>query len=272
MKQVFSRVAVRTVLYALLLLSVLPVLLMVYLSVKSNLEVITSFWQPPSRVLWSNYEAAFTTIRGSVLSSLFVAGVSCTGIVLLSSLSGFVFARHRFPGKELLFTLLLALVMVPNVLLLVPLFVEVKRFGLLDSYWALVLPYMAHGQVIGILLCRGFFATIPEELFESARLDGASELAAYRYIIIPMSLPILTVIGIINFHAIYNDFVWPLMVLQDQRLKTFAVAIFDLSTVYRFEYGQTFAAYVIGSIPLMALLLLGMKYFIRGIAEGGLKA
>ena len=131
---------------------------------------------------------------------------------------------------------------------------------------------MAGGQIIGILLCRGFMSTIPLELFESARLDGATEWQVYRHIVLPLSLPIMIAIGIINFHGIYNDFVWPLMVLQDQSLKTFAVAIFELSTVYRFEYGLTFAAYVVGSLPLVIVLLAGMKYFVRGITEGGVKA
>ncbi len=262
----------RAVLFLLLALSLLPVALMLFLSLKSNLEIITSFWRPPTRIQWSNYTEAFATIHWSILSSLFVAVVSCGGIVFVSSLSGFVFARHRFPGRELLFIMLLALVMVPQVLLLVPLFVEVKQLGLLDSYWALILPYIAQGQIVGILLCRGFFSTIPEDYFESARLDGAGEFTIYRRIVLPLSLPILTVVAIINFHGIYNDFVWPLMVLQNQHLKTFAVAIFDLSTVYRSEYGLTFAAYAIGSLPLTLLLLAGMKYFIRGLSEGGLKA
>ena len=115
-------------------------------------------------------------------------------------------------------------------------------------------------------------ATIPQALFESARLDGASEFQVYRHIVVPLSMPILIAIGIINFHSIYNDFIWPLMILQDQNLKTFAVAIFELSTVYRFEYGLTFAAYVVGSLPLVVVLMAGMKYFIRGITEGGIKA
>ena len=211
-------------------------------------------------------------MKGSTFNSLFVTLVSCVGIVFLSSLAGFVFARHRFPGREMLFMLLIGLVMIPQVLLLVPLFVEVKSMGIADTYWALILPYMAGGQIIGILLCRGFMSTIPLELFESARLDGATEWQVYRHIVLPLSLPIMIAIGIINFHGIYNDFVWPLMVLQDQSLKTFAVAIFELSTVYRFEYGLTFAAYVVGSLPLVIVLLAGMKYFVRGITEGGVKA
>ena len=265
-------VFIRLILYFLLGLSLLPVVVMAVLSLKSNVEIITDFWSLPSVIRWDNYPGAIDTVKGSTFNSLFVTIVSCTGIVFLSSLAGFVFARHRFPGKETLFTALIGLVMLPQVLLLVPLFVEVKSMGIADTYWALILPYMAGGQIVGILLCRGFMATIPQEVFESARLDGASELQVYRHIVLPLSLPILIAIGIINFHGIYNDFIWPLMVMQDQNLKTFAVAIFELSTVYRFEYGLTFAAYVVGSLPLVVVLLAGMKYFVRGITEGGVKA
>ena len=263
---------VRLALYGLLALSLLPVVMMILLSLKSNVEIITDFWSWPNSIRWDNYPAAFATVAGSTLNSLFVSLVSCAGILLLSSLTGFVFARHEFPGKELLFSLLIALIMLPQVLLLVPLFIEIKSMGLDNSAWALILPYLSGGQLIGILLCRGFFSTIPREFFESARIDGASEFQIYGRIVLPLSLPILTTVAIINFHAIYNDFIWPLMVIQYQDLKTFAVAIFDLSTVYRFEYGMTFAAYVIGSLPLVIALLAGMKYFIRGITEGGLKA
>ena len=220
-----------------------------------------------------NNRACLRWMLGQPISYWYIPNASRTLTqVFLTSLSGFAFARHRFPGRNALFTLLLGLVMIPQVLLLAPLFVEVKQLGLLDSYWALILPYTAHGQIVGILLCRGFFAGIPEDYFESARLDGASELGIYLRIVLPLSTPILTAIAIIDFHAIYNDFVRPLMVLQEQGLKTFAVAIFDLSTVYRSEYGLTFAAYVIGALPLALLLLAGMKHFIRGISEGGLKA
>tara|TARA_Y100000588_G_scaffold312101_2_gene338544 strand:- start:340 stop:1170 length:831 start_codon:yes stop_codon:yes gene_type:complete len=267
-----GRLLLRLILYFLLGLSLLPVVVMVLLSLKSNVEIITDFWSLPSVIRWDNYPGAIDTIKGSTFNSLFVTLVSCTCIVFLSSLAGFVFARHRFPGKETLFTILIGLVMIPQVLLLVPLFVEVKSMGIADTYWALILPYVAGGQIIGILLCRGFMSTIPQELFESARLDGASEFQVYRHIVVPLSVPILIAIGIINFHSIYNDFIWPLMILQDQNLKTFAVAIFELSTVYRFEYGLTFAAYVVGSLPLVVVLMFGMKYFVRGITEGGVKA
>jgi ABC-type glycerol-3-phosphate transport system permease component len=263
---------VRLGLYFLLILSLLPVVMMVLLSLKNNVEIITDFWAWPETIRWDNYAAAFSSVKGSIFNSLFVALVSCAGIVFLSSLSGFVFARHSFPGKELLFALLIGLIMIPQILLLVPLFIEVKRMGITNTYWALIFPYLAGGQLVGILLCRGFFSTIPKELFESARIDGASEFQVYSRIVLPISMPILTTVAIINFHGIYNDFVWPLMVLQRQELKTFAVAIFDLSTVYRSEYGLTFAAYAIGSLPLVIVLLAGMKYFVRGITEGGLKA
>lgn len=268
----FSHYPIRIVLALLAVASLLPVLLMIILSLKSNLGIITDFWAMPNSLQLSNYTKAFQTVWRGIFNSLLVAIISCLGIVFLSSLSGFVFARHRFPAKEILFFLLLALVMIPQILLLVPLFIEVKKMGITDTYWALILPYMAGGQIVGILLCRGFIAQMPREFFESARMDGASEIQVYRHIVFPMILPIVFTIAIINFHAIYNDFIWPLMVLQNQNLKTFAVAIFDLSTVYRFDYGSTFAAYTIGSLPLVILLLTGMKYFIRGVAEGGIKS
>ena len=164
---------------------------MIVLSVKSNVEIITDFWSLPSVIRWDNYPGAIETVKGS-----------CTGIVFLSSLAGFVFARHHFPGKETLFTVLIGLVMHQQVLLLVALFVEVKSMGIADTYWTLILPYMAGGHIIGILLCRGFMATIPQKLFESARLEGASEFQVYSHIVLPLWLPILTAIAIINFHGI----------------------------------------------------------------------
>lgn len=145
-----NHLLIRLVLYVLLALGLLPVVMMVLLSLKNNVEIITDFWAWPTTVRWDNYAAAFSTIEHSVLNSLFVAGASCAGIVFLSSLSGFVFARHSFPGKELLFILLIGLVMIPQVLLLVPLFVEVKSMGITDTFWALILPYLVIVLLIGM--------------------------------------------------------------------------------------------------------------------------
>jgi ABC-type glycerol-3-phosphate transport system permease component len=130
-------------------------------------------------------------MRSYIFNSLLFGALSVVGVVFLSSLAGSVFARHRFPGKEMIYLAILALLMIPGVLTLIPSFVLVRQLGLLDTPWALILPWTAGGQVFGIMLCRSYFATIPNELFEAGRIDGASELSLYSHIALPLSWPIL---------------------------------------------------------------------------------
>jgi multiple sugar transport system permease protein len=275
------------VLGALLALALVPFGMMLVMSLKSNAQIFARFWELPSPPRWDFYGQAYRALGGYILNTLLVAALTVAGVLALSSLAGYTFARHRFPGRELLYYLILALMMIPGVLTLVPAFALVKAlqwpeihlggwtfgpFALLNTRWALILPYIAGGQVFGILLCRGFFQTLPEELFEAARIDGASELQVYRRIALPLSRPILATIAIMTTLSVYNDYIWPLVVLSDSRLQTFSVGVTKFAGEFNLDYGPTLAGYVLGSLPLLLLFTLGMRHFIHGLTAGSLKA
>lgn len=286
-QRTFGQFILLAILTVLILLALVPFVMMVVMSLKSNAQIFAHFWELPHPARWDFYGKAYTALIGYIWNTLTVALLTVAGVLILSSLSGYTFARHRFPGREGFYYLILALMMIPGVLTLIPTYTVVKSlqlpaftlfgqewgpFALLNTRWALILPYIAGGQVLGILLCRGFFQSLPEELFEAARIDGASEWQIYKRVALPLSGPILATIAIMTTLSVYNDYIWPLVVISDSALQTFSVGVTKFAGEFNLDYGPTLAGYVLGSIPLLLLFAFGMRYFIQGITAGSLKA
>lgn len=267
-----TQAAILAVLLFLLSLSLLPLAMMVLLSLKSNADIFTRFWGLPDPARWDYYGRAARALWVYLLNTAIVAAIVVPGVLALSSLAGYALARLRFVGRDVAFGLVIALLMVPGILTLIPTYALVKEMGLLNTRWALVLPYLAGGQVLGIVLCRTFFAGLPEELFEAMRLDGASDGQMYRHLALPLSLPTLATVGIMSLLGIYNDYIWPLVTISDNSLQTFTVGVTRFSSEFNMEYGPTLAGYVLGSIPLIVVFALGMRAFVRGVTAGALRA
>lgn len=250
-----------------------PVFFMLATSLKTNRQFYKSFWSFSWPLVFSNYSVAWDGVHQYVLNSILVTVLSVAGIVVVSVLSAYVFARFSFPLKNLLFYGILALLMVPALLTLVPLFLEVKTFGLLNTYWALILPYMAGGQVLGIFILRAFFESLPKELFEAARIDGAREITILFRVAIPLSYAPIGAVAILNALNVWNDFLWPMVVLPDQSKWTIPLGLMNLQGQYvlREIWGPLFAAYVIASLPIVILFALTMKTFIKGLTAGAVK-
>jgi ABC-type glycerol-3-phosphate transport system permease component len=199
--------------------------------------------------------------------------MSVAGVLLLSSVTAYVFARYNFPGKRLLFSVLLALLMIPGVIGFVPLIILVLKTMQLSNNWLGVLfPYWAGGQIFAIYVLRTFFESLPEEMFEAARLDGAGHFGLYWRITIPLSGSILSVIAILNIISTWNDYVWPLIVLAQESKRTIAVGLTFLRDTKHPDPGVEMASYVIASIPMFLLFLGTMRTFVRGISSGAIKA
>lgn len=267
-----AQAAICATLGILLFLTAVPFVLMVVMSFKTDAEILTSFWALPEQLRWSHYELALQATRQYVLNTAIICAASAAGVIVVSSLSGYVFARHDFPFKEPLFILVLALIMIPGILTLIPQFLLVKNLELLNTRWALVLPYISGGQIFGILLCRSFISEIPRDLFEAARIDGAREVDVYARVVVPLCLPILATIGIMTVFSAYNDFIWPLLVISDNSKQVFTVALLIFGGEHNLRMGPLLAGYTIGSIPLLLVIGFGMKYFIKGVTSGALKA
>jgi ABC-type glycerol-3-phosphate transport system permease component len=270
----------------LLLLTFYPFVFLIQTSLKDNNQFFHDFWglRPPFHL--QNYAQAWEAIHPYIGNSVIVTVITVMGTLVVASLSAYAFARHQFPGKEVLFYAILALMMVPGVLTLISSFMWMKQFplaggnnvwgeggnGLLNSHAALVLPYLAGGQVFAIFILRSFIAALPEELFEAARLDGATELQNYLRIAMPLCRPILGTIAVMTTLSSWNDYVWPLIVLSDDTRKTLSIGLAFFRGAYATTYGPLFAGYVIASLPLLVLFLLTMKAFIAGLTSGAVKA
>lgn len=223
---------------------------------------------------FENYSEVFPVIAPYILNSILVTILSVAGIVFFGALSGFVFARFSFPGKKILFYAVIGLMMIPWILTLIPAFMVVKKLGLLNSYWVMILPYISGGQILAIYIFHSFFSTLPEELFESARIDGAGYFQQFYFIGAAMSRPVFGLVAIISSLAVWNNFIWPLVTTTDEKITVLTVGVMRFSVSYSFgsiNYGELFAGYTIASIPLLILFLFATKQFIRGITAGALK-
>ena len=168
--------------------------------------------------------------------------------------------------------LVIALLMIPGILTLVPQFILIKSLGLFNTPWALIIPYISGGQVFAIFILRQFFAAIPEELFEAARIDGASEARAFLMLSVPLSQSILGVVTIMHVLHSWNDLIWPLVTLTSQSNFTLTLGLFAFRNENWTNWGPLFAGYVIGAVPLMALFAFTSKLFVRGLTSGAIKA
>jgi ABC-type glycerol-3-phosphate transport system permease component len=270
----------------LVALTFYPFFFLLQTSLKDNPQFYHHFWGLPRPLHWENYAQAWGAINTYVVNTVLVTVASVIGTVGLASFSAYAFARHRFPGREQLFYGIIALMMIPGVLTLISSFMWMKQFplaggndlwgqhgnGLLNSHLALVLPYIAGGQAFSIFVLRGFMAALPEELFEAARLDGASDWDLFRRLAIPLSKPIVGTIAIMVAMSAWNDYVWPLIVLSDDGKRTLSIGLTFFRGAYSTTYGPLMAGYVLASLPLLVLFLLTMRAFIAGLTSGALKA
>ncbi len=268
-----SQILMYVILIILLFITFVPIIYLVALSLKDNGQIYGRFWSMPNPYRWENFGLGSLAIWRPILNSILTSGSSTVATVVLASLSGYVFARHRFPGKEVIYTGILALLMIPPILTIIPAYVLILNMGLENTYWALILPWTSGGQVFALLLCRSFFATLPEEFFDAARIDGASELQSFAQIAVPLSAPILVTVAVVRLVTTYNQFMWPLVVISSPKRQVVAVALTQFtSEIGVTDLGPQMAGYILASIPLIVLFSFGMRHYVRGLTAGGLKA
>ncbi|HQE84182.1 MAG TPA: carbohydrate ABC transporter permease [Candidatus Hydrogenedentes bacterium] len=262
----------RAGLMLILLTTFFPFLFMLMTSFKDTHQFYHSFWLPAWPVRFENYAGALTDMHAYIANSIFVTAVSISGILLFGSISGFVFARYRFPGREVIYYGMISMMMIPGVLLLVPSFLWVKQLGLLDSYVVMILPYIAGGQILGIYLLRGFFSQIDNDLFEAAQVDGAGLLRQLWHVGLPLAKPVLGVVAIVSALGVWNQFLWPLVTTSSEEVMVLTVGMLRYNSRVAGQYGRMFAGYTVSAIPLGILFLFATRVFMKGITAGALKA
>ncbi len=266
-----SHLALHGVLLAGSVLMLLPFLWMLSTSLKEPKEIFTypPIWIP-SRIAWENYlETVSIMPFGRFYLNSFVVAVSVTGLQLFtSSLAAFAFARLRFRGRELLFLLYLATLMIPFQVTMIPNFILIRYLGWYDSYQALILPPAF--SAFSTFLLRQYFRTIPMDLDEAARVDGASSLRIWWQLIMPLSTPGLAALAIFTFLGSWNDFLWPLIVTNSLEMRTLPVGLSAFQSQYSVQWHLLMAGSVIALLPVLVVYVLGQRWFVEGITLSGL--
>jgi multiple sugar transport system permease protein len=203
------------------------------------------------------------------LNSLAVTTAVVVGNLFFCSLAGYAFARIKFFGREVVFVLVLATLMIPFQVVMIPTFLIVRKLGMIDTLGALILPNLA--QAFGIFLLRQFFRTLPIELEEAARIDGASRLGVLFKIVLPLSGPALATLAVITFLWTWNDFLWPLITIYSPNNMTLQLGLTTFQGAHQSSTNLLMAANVMSMVPVLLLFFFAQRYFIRGIATSGLK-
>ena len=272
MNQRVAAIAVNALLVALAVVSLGPLLWMLSVSFMQTGEA-GHFPPPllPSAPTLDNYRELF--VRAGMGRYLFNSFVVSTSVMLLSllfnTMAGYAFAKLRFKGRDRTFRALLAALVIPAQVAMMPLFLLLKQMGLVNTYAGAIVPGMA--AIFGIFLVRQYARSIPDELLEAARIDGAGEWLIFWRIVLPMLKPVLVTLAIFTFMGTWNDFMWPLIVLSDDALQTLPVALAGLSREHVMDYELMMAGAVLTVLPVIALFLALQRYYIQGLLLGSVK-
>jgi multiple sugar transport system permease protein len=251
-----------------------PYVLALFGSLKPLNEIFSEpAWIPPGSLNVSAYSHALLSdgFLRYLGNTALVTVVLTIGQVAFSVVGAYAFARLQFPGREALFWIYLLTLMVPNVVTLIPLYTIMRNFGLLNTYWAIFLPYVL-GTPYSIFLIRQFFLTIPRELVDSARIDGCSEFRVLRTILIPLARPVIVTATFIAFVFGWNNFLWPLIVTNSDKLKVLTVGIASFQSNFGVQWNLELAGSMIALIPLLVIFGFFQRQIVRSIQiTGGIR-
>lgn len=263
-----------SVLIGLSLIFLLPFLWMLSTSLKGydNIFSLPLKWVPET-IHWENYLNVFKAMPFLTYlnNSIFVTGLAIIGTVLSSSLVAYAFAVLRWPGRNTLFIIVIATMMLPAQVTMIPLFVVFKELGWLNTYNPLIIPAFFGGGAFNIFLLRQFFLSIPRDLFDAARIDGCSEFRIYWNIVLPLAKPALATVAILSFLLYWNDFLGPLIYLSDKLKGTLALGVVSFVGQHQSEWALLMVATILMMLPIIILFFLFQRYFIRGLMMGSVK-
>ena len=254
-------------------LTFVPVIMLLQLSFKGQQQLAEHMWLPALPLHLENYVGAWYALGPYIGNSvIFVVGSVAVGIVF-STLSSYALARYDYPVKAFLYMAILGLMMIPGILTLLTRFLIVVKLHINNTYWGIWLPMAAGAQAFQIIVLRTFFASVPEDFFEAARLDGAGELRMLWDIALPMAKPILTTLIVLEAHGVWNEFIWPVMVMSDPNKLPAVVQILQYIDVHtsRYDPGVEKAAYVLVGLPILIMFSFTSRAFIRGLTSGAIK-
>lgn len=249
-----------------------PFIWMVSTSFKSPGEIFTQtptfIPRQPTLDNFRNLLNAAALGRSFLNSLIFAIGMTVLSL-LCNAMAAYGFAKLSFPGREKLFSLLLLTMMVPGQVTMMPVFLILKTFGLLNTFTGLIVPGIA--SVFAIFMLRQFMRDIPEEILEAARIDGCSEFRIFFSVMMPLCRPILATLAIFSFIGSWNEFFWPLIIMLREEMQTLPVALANLNGQFNTDWGLLMAGSVLVVVPVILVFLTAQKHYIKGIAAGGVK-
>ena len=271
-KKVIGSVVLHLAMYGLALITVAPFLWMLMTSFKTLPDILTypPVWWPKEFIV-DNYVNAFSAAPFGrfYFNSVVIAVAVTIGQIITCSMAAFAFARLRFWGRDVLFYIFLGTMMIPGQVTMIPGFMMLYWLGWIDSYAALIVPGLA--SAFGTFLLRQFFLTIPRDLEDAASIDGCGRFGLLWRIILPLSKPALATLAVFTFMGVFNDFLWALIVVNSEEMRTVQLGLAIFRDRYQTDWGQLMAASVTATLPILLVFFVAQKYFIKGITLSGLK-
>lgn len=268
------------VLFQLIFFAILflfPFVWMLSVSLQTETEIMTTvgFWEQliPDSWRWENYLDVFDTIPFGryFMNSAIVTGLTVIGTLISATLVAYAFAKLRWPGRNLFYSIMLVTMILPSFILMIPTYKMYSIFGLTNSWWPLILPAFLGGGAGNIILIEQFYRGVPKEMLEAAKIDGSGELRIWFSIMLPLSKPVLATVGVFAFLFAWNDYLGPLLYVNDQALTTVALGLRSFQSQTSTNWGLLMAGSVISMVPNLIIFIFGQKYFLEGAKAGAVK-
>lgn len=256
----------------LLFCMVYPLIMSVWCAFKTTQEFEISKFYPTLPLKISNLSTAFSKVWGYMYNTIAVAIFGITGSLFIASLASYAFAKMEFPGKSLFFTMVLCLMMIPGVLTLVPQVLLYRSLRINNTLFAILLPQLSMSSVGAVFLLTMFFKGLPKDLFNAAKIDGASDFQVYLSVAVPLCAAILITQAIQQINSLWNDYIWPMTIITDYTKLTISAGLLvEFSDLYSQNMPVTYSGYLIASLPLLAVFLFGNKFYIQGLIGSSIK-
>jgi raffinose/stachyose/melibiose transport system permease protein len=258
----------------LALLWIAPFIFILFTSLKSTADVMrSSAFALPSELAWGNYSAAWARgdFGSTALNSAIISAIKVPLGLFISAMAAYALSRIPMASGKLVYLIIIFGTMVPFQVMLAPIFRMVNNFNLINTYVGIILPYLAFGVPYQVFILHGFFKEIPKELSEAARIDGASHFTIFRRIFLPVSVPVLAALFILDFVATWNEFAMALVILQDPDGWTLPLGLMSFQSQFQRDYGQLNAAIIMTILPAVIVYLMFQRYFVSGLTAGAVK-
>jgi raffinose/stachyose/melibiose transport system permease protein len=254
------------------LVIIYPIIWLGLSGLKSNADFFLNTWSLPEEWLWGNYKAAWDAGIGQFFfNSVFITVVSVVSVLLIGSMAAFGLSRFQFKGQNLFLVIILSGLMLAPQVSLIPLYKLLQAVGLYNTYWALILPYVAFQLPFAIFLMRSYFLSISKELEESAIIDGCNIFQVYLHIIVPLGKPIIASCALLTGMNVWNEFMFALVFVEDSALRTIPVGLMNLRSQLNTNFGIQLAGLAISALPMIIAYIVFQRQFVRGLSAGSVK-